>query len=437
MMKRTLVRHVALVQLAVVVGALAAMVVLSFAAVTFILTRSWDKGLLALCQVGTKRAQKRLEKQEGPRWVLEELEEHRPIGVRVELQDLAGAVLGADGKGPALVARGPGCRNQGGYRVCEAESAGLRVLTGQSRADGLADRNLFAAASAVIALALALAALASSRLITRRVLGGLSAMADGVARLRPGTGQRLGPAPAFAELALLARSFDDLLARVEEALAVERRFAAEASHELKTPLTVLRAEVEALARDEGPAGPGGRALGAVDGLIRLVEALLWLARSQGPLDPASLDVVNLADLAREEVARLQATYPGRTIQLDAPDEVLVSAEERLLARAVANLIDNACKHSPPGTTVRVAVGEGGGLARLAVEDAGPGIASEQRARVFEPFFRGGQSRGRDGFGLGLPLAHTVARALGGRVALEPAGPGSRFTLEVPLLTSAS
>jgi signal transduction histidine kinase len=435
-MKPTLVRHMAGVQLAVVVGALAAMLFLSFGAVTFVLTRSWDKGLLALCQVGTKRAEKRAEKQQGPRWVLQELEEHRPIGVRVEVQELAGAVLGADGKGPPLAARGAGCRNQGAYRVCEAEAAGLRILAGQSRAEGLADRDLFMAASAVIAMVLALAALASSRLITRRALAGLSTMTSGIARLQPGTGQRVDPAPAFAELDLLARSFDDLLGRVEEALAVERRFAAEASHELKTPLTVLRAEVEDLARAEAAGGAAGRALRAVDGLIRLVEALLWLARSQAPLDPAALDVVNLADLAREEAARARATYPGRVIEVDAPDEVLVTAEERLLGRAVANLIDNACKHSPVGTPVRVTVAEQAVTARLAVEDGGPGIPPEQRARVFEPFFRGGQARAREGFGLGLPLAHTVARALGGRVSLEPAGAGSRFVLELPVLSGS-
>jgi signal transduction histidine kinase len=429
----TLVGHMAGVQLSVVVAALAGMLLLSFGAVTYVLTRSWDKGLLALCQVGTKRADKRGEKEQGPRWVLQELEEHRPIGVRVEVQDLAGRVLGADGKGPALASRCDGCRNQGAYRVCEAEAAGLRILAGMSRAEGLADRDLFMAASAVIALALALAALATSRLITRRALTGLSTMASGIARLQPGTGQRVAPAPAFAELDVLARSFDDLLVRVEEALAVERRFAAEASHELKTPLTVLRAEVEELARAEAPGGPAGRALGAVDGLIRLVEALLWLARSQGALDRDALDVVNLADLAREETARAAAAYPGRSLQVDAPDEVLVSAEERLLGRAVANLVDNACKHSPPGTSVRIVVAEQGGQARLAVEDAGPGIPPELRARVFEPFFRGGQARGREGFGLGLPLAHTVARALGGRVSLEPAGPGSRFVLELPVL----
>ncbi len=433
-MIRTLVGRMALVQLAVVLGALGAMLLLSFAAVTFVLTRSWDQGLRALCEVGDKRAERRLERKQGPKWVMDEMEEHRPIGVRIELQDGAGTVLGADGKGPRLRALGEGCRNEGMYRVCEAHAAGLNILAGISREDGLRDRDLFLAASAVIALFLTLAALASSRFITRRALTGLSTMATDVATLQPGTGQRVPQGPAYQELDLLARSFNDLLVRVEDALASERRFAAEASHELKTPLTVLRGEVEGLTRDEPPGGPARRALAAVDGLIRLVEALLWLARSQGPLEHSALEVVNLADLTREEVARVAAGYPPRPLAVEAPDEVLVASDERLLARAVANLVDNAFKHAPAGTPVRIAVTERAGMAQLEVEDAGPGIPPELRGRVFEPFFRGGLARGQsEGFGLGLPLAHTVARALGGSLVIAPVPVGTRFLLQIPAL----
>jgi signal transduction histidine kinase len=430
--RRTLVGRMALVQLAVVLCALGAMLALSFVAVTFVLTRGWDQGLRALGEVGSRRAERRAERGQDVRWVMQEMEEHRPIGVRIELQDAGGAVLGADGKGPRLKARGSGCRNQEDWRVCEARAAGLRILTAISREQGLADRDLFLGSSAVMALLLALAAVATSRLITRRTLTGLSTMASGIAALQPGTGQRVPPGPGYQELDLLAGSFNDLLGRMEEALASERRFAAEASHELRTPLTVLRGEVEGLTRDDPPDGPARRALSAVDGLIRLVEALLWLARSQGPIERSALEVVNLADLAREEAARVAAAHPPRPLEVQAPDEVLVAADERLLARAVANLIDNAYKHAPAGTPVRVALTGQAGLARLEVEDAGPGIPPEQRARVFEPFYRGGVARSQtEGFGLGLPLAHSVARALGGSLTIEPGPVGARFVLTIP------
>jgi signal transduction histidine kinase len=429
---RTLVGRMALVQLAVVLGTLGAMLALSFIAVTFVLTRSWDQGLRALGEVGTRRAERRAERKQDVRWVMQEMEEHRPIGVRIELQDADGTILGADGKGPRLRAQRPGCRNQGDWRVCEARAAGLRILTAISREQGLADRDLFLGASAMIALVLALAAVATSRLITRRTLTGLSTMASGIAALQPGTGQRVPPGPGYRELDLLAGSFNDLLGRMEEALTSERRFAAEASHELRTPLTVLRGEVEGLTRGEPPDGPARRALIAVDGLIRLVEALLWLARSQGPIERSALEVVNLADVAREEAARVAAAYPPRPLEVQAPDEVLVAADERLLARAVTNLIDNAFKHAPAGTPVRVALAERAGLARLEVEDAGPGIPTDQRDRVFEPFYRGGVARSQsEGFGLGLPLANTVARALGGSLSIEALPVGTRFVLVIP------
>ena len=430
-MRRTLVGHMARVQLAVVVGALGAMVLLSYLAMTVVLTRSWDQGLKALCQVGVKRAEKRLEKQQTTKWVMQELEEHRPIGVRIELQDDTRTLVGADGKGPRLVSGGAGCRNQDGHRVCEAHAAGLRILAALPTAEGLRDRNLFVAAAAAIALALALGAVATSGRITRRALGSLTRMAAAIERLHPGTGQRVGAGTPFAELHTLGRSFDDLLARVEDALASERRFTAEASHELKTPLTVIRAEVEDLVRQEPAGGPAHRVLKEVDGLIGLVEALLWLARSQGPLDRDALAVVNLADLAREQLARATASYPRRPVVVEAPDEVLVSGDEHLLGRAVGNLIDNAFKHSHAERPVRVTVTAEAGEARLVVEDEGPEIPAEQRARVFEPFFRGGAARARtEGFGLGLPLAFAVARALGGALSLEAAGPerGNRFVL---------
>ncbi|HEY0705562.1 MAG TPA: HAMP domain-containing sensor histidine kinase [Polyangia bacterium] len=441
----TLVGRMALVQLAVVLGVLAAMVGLSFVVVTYVLARNWDQGLLALCDVGVKRANRMLEKSSpdkprGPKWVMDEMEEHRPIGVRIELQDANGTLVVSDGKGPRLVAQGPGCRNQGEYRVCERHAAGLHVLAGHSRAPGLADRNAFVLASAVVALLLGLLAAALVRRIAARGLVGLSQMADGIARITPGTGTRLEKVPAYQELALLGQSFNGLLARVEEALAHERRVAVQASHELRTPLTVLRGELEELVEKDGTVG-AKRALGAADGLIRLVEALLWLSRSQAPLAADARGVVNLADVVREQVAHTRALHGQRPIDVVAPDEVLVSGNEPLLGRAVGNLIDNACKYTPGGGAVHVSVtpaAEAGGAAQVTVTDEGPGIPADLHARIFEPFFRGGDARAKtDGVGLGRPLAHSVARAHGGELSLTPSERGARFVLSIPALDAGS
>lgn len=433
-MRRTLVGRVALAQVIVGLSTLAAMVGLSFLAMTFVLTRHLDQGLLALCELGTKRAHRFGEKPRPPKWMIEEMEEHRPIGVRIEVQDLSGRRIVADGKGPALVATGGACATQGVYRVCEASAAGYRFLAGASRQAGLADRNRFAAAIAAVAGLLAILVIIFGQATARRALASLPLMARRIAAIEPGGAERVGEVPPYDELIVLARSFDDLLRRVEEALATERRFAAEASHELRTPLTVLRGELEELVRRE-PAGPAARALGSVDKLVQLVEALLWLTRSQRPFEAADLAVVNAADLVREQARAIGARYPGRTVDVAAPDEILVRAHEPLLARAVANLIDNALKHSPASAPVSIRASLHGDVVELQVEDGGEGVAPELRDRIFEPFVRGGKARATtEGFGLGLPLAAAVARAHGGSLRMDPGdSPGSRFVLALPAL----
>jgi signal transduction histidine kinase len=447
-MKRppTLVGRMALLQLAIVLGVLAAMVGLSFVVVTYTLTRTWDKGLLALCDLGIKRVNRMndkpssgkasSDKPRGPRWVMDEMEEHRPIGVRIELQAAGGVLVLSDGKGPRLVSQQEGCRNQDDYRVCERRAGGYRVLAGHSRGPGLADRNQFVLVSAAVAGLLGLLAAGVVRRLAARGLAGLSNMAEGIGRLAPGTGSRLTQVPDYRELVVLGQSFNGLLARVEDALAQERRIAAQASHELRTPLTVLRGELEELV--EKPAREGAkRALGAADGLIRLVEALLWLSRSQTPLGADARAVVNLADVVREQATHARTLHGTRRIHVDAPDEVLVSGNEPLLGRAIGNLIDNACKHTPAQGEIRIAVGPAGDRgtsARVTVSDDGSGIPVELQARIFEPFFRGGEARATtEGVGLGLPFAHSVARAHGGTLVLIPGDRGACFALTVPAL----
>jgi signal transduction histidine kinase len=430
--KRTLVGRMALVQLVVVLCALAAMVGLSFVAMTVALQRRWDHDLRALCDSGVELSARMSTKKRPTHWLMDELEDHQALGVRVELHDRSGAVLDSEGDGPALLAGGDGCRDQGSYRVCQATAGDVVILAGLSREGGLRDRALFVAVSAAVALILGVLAMLFTRAIARRSLSGLSSMATSIDRLQPGTDRRL-PAPAdYRELRVLERSFNDLLGRAEQALMMERRFAAEASHELRTPLTVLRAEIEELAGRDGGSGPAARALASVDGLIGLVEALLWLSRSQAPLDAEARALVNVPDLVRDHAGSVAAAYPRHTVEVDAPDELLVQADERLLGRAIANLIDNACKHSRAAGRVAIAVTEVAEDIVVAVSDDGPGVPAELRERIFEPFFRGGAARAEtDGFGLGLPLASTVARAHGGTLTLATAPAGSRFVLRLP------
>jgi signal transduction histidine kinase len=245
-----------------------------------------------------------------------------------------------------------------------------------------------------------------------------------------------------AELASLERAIDGLLARVGDALAREKRFTQEASHELRTPLTLLRVRIEHLTQHlaDRPAlgGEAQEALRDVESLDRLVEALLLLARSESAGLPST--PVNLCDIAREAAARQIRALgkDGWTLEVTAPDEILVRGSEELLARAVSNLIENARKFGGDRPRVRVRVLEESGRGVIAVDDDGPGILPELRPLVFERFVRGPAERNRvPGVGLGLAVVRAVAERHGGDVSAG-AGPlgGEEIRISIPLLRAA-
>ncbi|MGH9885993.1 MAG: sensor histidine kinase, partial [bacterium] len=175
-----------------------------------------------------------------------------------------------------------------------------------------------------------------------------------------------------------------------------------------------------------------RALAALDRLSELVEILLWFARAQTPLDDAGMDIVNLADVVRTQVADRSRVEPSFVACCDLPDEALVRGDERLLCRVAANLIDNAVKHGEGGA-VELRAGHDAGLIQLSVTNRGQ-LGSDLVERVFEPFFRGPRTSGLPGFGLGLPFARAVARAHGGDVVLgEGRGDETVLVLQLPMV----
>jgi signal transduction histidine kinase len=282
---------------------------------------------------------------------------------------------------------------------------------------------------------------------TRRALRPLEVMTrrvEAIPSARPREG--IAPPVGLSEIDALTRAFNELLTRLDETLLSERRFTAEASHELRTPLTALSGEIE-LALADPQLGPKARdglylAAGQARQMQQLVEALLLLRRlgDSPEKDEAGFEPVNLADLVREARPSLLRVYPGREadLQLELPDEVLVSGHPALLASAVGNLLDNALKFTGPGQSVQVMVTDDGGRAEVVVEDAGAGISPLEAKHIFEPFFRGPEARATTaGFGLGLPILKRVIQAHGGDVALEPGpGGGARFVLHLPLWSAA-
>lgn len=229
----------------------------------------------------------------------------------------------------------------------------------------------------------------------------------------------------------------DSLAAQRTALRHQREFAADASHELRTPLTVIRSSVEHLRRNpERPVGEVGDALGDIDAevqhLTTLVEDLLLLARSDSGAVALDRVPLHLDDVAADAAAALAqpAAAAGVRVEVD-PEPAATVGDPARLRQLVMILIDNAIRHSPPEGAVRVVVRAAPDMATVAVEDAGPGVRPEDRARVFDRFWRApGAPAG--GTGLGLAIAKWIAEHHDGSISVDAsAAGGARFEVRLP------
>jgi two-component system sensor histidine kinase MprB len=231
------------------------------------------------------------------------------------------------------------------------------------------------------------------------------------------------------ELSRLAGSFNTMLGALEESSRVQRQLVADASHELRTPLTSLRTNIEVLASERKlPAGERERLLtDVVDQLTEmttLISGLIDLARGEQPI--AEPEEVRLDLVAAEAVERTRRDRPAVTFSTDL-QESMVLGVPATIERAVANLLDNAAKWSPPGADIEVVVRDG----EISVRDHGPGIEDEDLPHVFDRFYRARSARGQPGSGLGLAIVRQVADAHGGTVVAEHAeGGGTRMTLRL-------
>lgn len=242
------------------------------------------------------------------------------------------------------------------------------------------------------------------------------------------------------ELKELADTFDGMLARIDDAFESQREFIHEASHELRNPLAVIRTNVDVTLDDPDASSEDLRSVGEVVGrsaerMSTLVDDLLLYAR-HGTRATRREDV-DLGALVRELVQEFEAAAEGNGLALvaDVPAQALpVRGDGQALHRAAANLLANAVRLAPSGTTVTVGAADEGRWATLSVIDEGPGIAPEDHLRVFQRFWRGDRDEARAAgrSGLGLTIVRQIAEAHGGRVELESAaGQGSRFTLRLP------
>ncbi len=244
------------------------------------------------------------------------------------------------------------------------------------------------------------------------------------------------------ELGLLVETLNDMLARLDRSFQVQRRFTADASHELRSPLSRLRAELEVtLRRPRAPAEYEealGSCLEEVERLQRLTEELLVLARMDAGAEQKAgagpVPLCAIIEVARAGVER-EAQRRDIAIAVDIPPDLSVSAAPGAASTVVANVLQNAVKFSPTGGEVKVLARAEGDEAVVAVSDAGPGVTPEEAERLFERFYRGAASRTAEtpGTGLGLAISRSIVEAQGGRITVETVpGGGATFRIHLPL-----
>ncbi len=260
--------------------------------------------------------------------------------------------------------------------------------------------------------------------------------------------RRIGYQGPADEVGILASTFDHMLERLEHAFLKERRFSADAAHELLTPLTVLKGQMEVtLSRPRDAAQYEKKLydLGEhVDRLIRLSSDLLMLSRFDRQLDHASEDEqhaqrtrVNLTDTLHATADFMQslAEEKSQTISLELPPKLILHGDEDNLVRLFLNLVENAIKYTPASGQISVQAETNKREIRVAIQDTGPGISPEHIPHLFERFYRvnNDRSRATGGSGLGLSLAHQIVQQHQGRIDVQSTvGEGSTFTVYLPV-----
>ncbi|HEY2319879.1 MAG TPA: HAMP domain-containing sensor histidine kinase [Solirubrobacteraceae bacterium] len=278
---------------------------------------------------------------------------------------------------------------------------------------------LVALTGAGVVLVAALAAAA----LTRRGLRPLRALAAAAGEIEATAdpARRLPEAATLDEIGQLTGVLNRMLASLEEARAGERRLLADASHELRTPVTALLGNVEYAARHGADPEVMDELRHDTLRLARLVDSLLALERVEEGTQ--TLEPLRLDHLVRET---LDAQDPGR-VHLGGLDPVTVNGDNNALRRALGNLIENGLVHGPRGGGVTVWLERDDATARLSVVDEGKGPDPAERDRLFERFWRGGDASDRPGSGLGLSIVAAIAEHHRGRVVVD----GSTFTIELP------
>src|SRR5438128_2665973 len=298
-------------------------------------------------------------------------------------------------------------------------------------------RWLFLSMSVVILAVIGL----TGALLARKALRSIDQMVRRARRIGEANLADRLPHPGTAdEIGRLVETLNEMLGRLERSFEVRRMFSADASHELRSPLSRLRAELEVALRRPRPVAEYEDTLRScldeVERIQGMIEELLELARIDANEDQELPEPISVTDLVEAAVlaVRPRAQQLGVLVVADRLPDVLVNAAPVAAKVALVNILDNAVKFSPPGGRVRVVVAAAGDEAVIAVSDAGPGVSPEDAERLFQPFYRGKASRssGVPGLGLGLAISRVLVQRQGGRISLDArAHNGATFRMHLP------
>jgi signal transduction histidine kinase len=281
---------------------------------------------------------------------------------------------------------------------------------------------MLGAIALVVLLATALVGAAVARWVTRptRALErGVARFADGDLEVRVPTDR--GP----PEVRELSAGFNEMAGRLADLIRAQRSFVSDASHQLRSPLTALRLELEELEEDaDGELAAGiARAIGETHRLTRLVTDLLALATAEADRPPTTIQDAAAVLRERVEAWASLAQEHDVTLRLGTPPEpTWVNAVAGHLEQIIDNLVDNALEAAPAGSTIRLSASPAAGNVEIHITDAGAGLDEPARARAFDRFWRGPGTRPGVGTGLGLAIARQLARLSGGDVELRPRHP---------------
>jgi two-component system sensor histidine kinase QseC len=312
----------------------------------------------------------------------------------------------------------------GEYLIQVAERADVRDKLARDIVGNLLEPLLYALPLLALMLWVAVA----------RGLQPLGKLAAEVERRAPETLAPLDAGAAPREVQPLIERLNRLFARIDSAIQKERRFTADAAHELRTPVAGIKAQAQVARAAAGEAErihALDNAILGCDRATHLIEQLLTLARVDS-VDAGVAEPCRLRDIAAGEIAAIAPAALAKGVHIELPegDEIAVRGNPELLRILVRNLIDNAVRHTPTGTTVRVDIGQAPGVAALSVSDDGPGIPEQEMDRIAERFYRPADTQA-SGSGLGLSIVKRIAEVHGASLRFTQAehGRGLRVAVE--------